>query len=266
MIRLGDKDRLIKPGRALFSVVGLRRAFDPEPLHITKAQVEQAVKLEPRIHEAIAEFLAGKRESIELPKIDFAQVADLLFHELDPATTETKLAQFKGDEGGDDLAATATAARNYLQTKLPRRMRRAQPFTDPKPAQPSTAEIITFRRHLAAVEDPAWAIRQLLAATLGREHIEALKAVWPDALESARRAAMVAIADQKKAPGYVMPRRIARQLGVLLEEPGLPDGFVDLLQQTFANEQKEQSQRPAPTPTPDGSHLETIVQQNSAQR
>lgn len=269
-MKLLEADRLIKPGRALFSAVGLKRCYDPKPgpLVITKAEFAEAVRLEPQIHDVIGEFLDGKREGADLPKVDLAETEELLFRELDPQTTEDKLAQFKGHPGGDDFAAIAGAAKNYLKYKIPRRLRKVPAFgQQPINATPSRAELIAFRRHLATAENPVWAMQNLLAATLGRDHLEALQTVWPDALAAAQLAARTGLAERlEKDPAHQLPRRIARQLAVLLGEPSVPDDFVQLLQESFAGEEKDpQAGQKQPTPTPD-DRLETIVQKNAAQR
>jgi hypothetical protein len=268
MKRIPPEQRLIKGGRALFAVVGMKRSFaeTTDPLRITQGNFEQAAKLEPELHQIVGEFLDGEREPADLPDFDLKDTEELLFRDLTHEAAESKLLPFRGSEIGDDFAAAATSARDYLQAKLPRRMRSIRTFGQTQEqAPPSRGELLTFRKHLATVEKPAWAVRNLLAATLGRDHIEALHAVWSDVLDVVRLAAETGIAERlEKDPDFKLSRRVARQLAVLLEEPSMPDDFVRDLQAMFANE----PQAPAPRPTPQkpaDEKYQTVVQRNAEQ-
>jgi hypothetical protein len=137
---------------------------------------------------------------------------------------------------------------------------------NPPPVQPSRAELIQFQKQLATVEDPRWAVRNLLAATLGRDHIEALQMVWDGVLKAAQRAAQLRILDKVTAdPKYVLPRRIARQLSVLFGAPDVPDAFVKDLQKLFTKEQAQAAQASEPAPETD-DRLQTTVQRTADRR
>jgi len=256
-------ERKIKPGRAVFTVVGLARVYKPGPVVITKAEFAEAVKFEPQIYEIIDQFLDGKREGAPLPKYDHDEIEEIIEREINPDDADENLAQFRNHPEGEEFAAVAGAAREYLRTQIPRRLRTLPAFgRKPEPPKPSTAERLIFRRHVATVEKPLWALKNLLAGTLVRDHLDALEVVWPDVLEVARLAAENGIADRvDKNPDWAMPRRIARQLAVLKGEPIAPPDFVRDLQAQFAKEQQiaSESQRNA-GPPPKDEKLETIVQ------
>lgn len=255
--RLADEERLIKIGRAVFAAVGLRRVLEPGTLRITKEQFARAVKIEPEIYDIVFQFLDGKREAVPLPEYDHDATADLLFRSTDVHDIEDNLAQFRGHPGGDDFLQAAGAARMYLQAKMPRRL---STFHGAKPPKPAPAELIKWRRHLEAVSNPVWAVRQLLAATLGRDHIEALRTVWPDVLQVVQKAADRGMADRlEKDPNYRPERRIARQLAVLLERSDMPPGFVEALQAEF-NRESQGADRPSTPATKPDDRLQTSVQ------
>lgn len=268
MIKVQDQYRQIKPGRALFAAVGLKRIYMPGLLVITKVDYAKAAKLETEIYKVINRFIDGEREGAPLPTdYDHDTTTEMILRELSPEEVTENLAQFHGHEGGDDFAGIATIARQFLQTKIPRRIRQIETFGRiPPPVQPSRSELITFRRQLVTVENPLWAMQNLLAATLGRDHIETLQVVWEDALQAAQTAAQIRILEKITAdPKYVVPRRIARQLSVLLGKPDVPDAFVQDLQKLFVREVKQAAQAAEPAPEMD-DRLQTTVQRTADHR
>lgn len=256
---LPDQERAITPGRALFGVVGLRRVLAPGALRITKAEFDQSIKLEESLRKAVAAFMDDKRETVPLPEYDHEDVTGLLFKSLDEVALEDDLRQFRGHPSGDEFIKAASDAAAFLKTKAPRRFRMT--WGGPKAVPPSRGELFPWRRYLETVGNPLWAIRQLLSATLGREHVEALAAVWPDALKAVRLAAENAKADKlEKDPNWQPTRRVARQLGVLLEkDQGAPADLVQAFQAAFLQErQEQQAQKEATDATRE--NLETPIQ------
>lgn len=255
---LNNEERQIKPGRAVLGTIGLRRVLAPGPVKITEPEFRRAVELEPKLHDIVGRFLDGKREAVPFPEYDHADVEAMLFRVLNDEDITQKLAQYRGHPAGEDFISAANQAALFLRTKMPRRMRSA--FTGPTPVRPSTAELFTWRRYLETVGNPLWAVRNLLAATLGREHIEALAAVWPDVLAAVRAAAENGIADRlEQNPRFTLTRRQIRQLAVLLEkDPTAPRKLVAALQQTFAAEAKAAQNQETATPPDD--KLKTPVQ------
>lgn len=264
-MKLLDEARIIKPGRALFAVIGIGRIFGAKPLTVHKQDLDASVKIEPAIHDAIEAFLDGKREADPLPPFDFAATKDLLTRVVPANQAAKNLDQFRGHPGGDEFANIADTARAYLFEKIPRRLQPQKPTfgIPPRDPVPARSELLIFRSFVSAAENPVWAIRQLLAATLSRDHIEALQRVWPDALNVAMTAAQNGIADRlEKDAGYRLPRRIARQLSVLLAVPDVPGPLVAFLQQTFAIPEASPEKPTPPDSRPDDS-LKTPLQKIS---
>lgn len=256
--KLSDDERIIKPGRALFAATGLRRVLAPDGLKITRDDFSKAAKIEPQIKEIVESFLDDKRENVPIPPYDHDDISNLLFQTMDPEVFTEKMARFKGHPAGDDFFHAADTAVTFLRSKAPRRFRST--FVGPQPVQPSKSELLTWRWYLETVGDPVWAIRQLLAATLGQPNIEALAAVWPDALESARKAAENGIADRlEKNPDLSFTRRQVRQLGVLTgNDPTAPPDVVQMLQTAFAAREQKPQPPPRPSAKPDDSMLTTV--------
>lgn len=255
--------RQIRPGRALFAVVGLRRVLAPGSIGITKDEMAKSVKLEEALRETVYDFVAGERDVVPLPKYDHEDVAELMSQSLDEEALREDLAQFKGHPAGDDFIAAANSAALFLKPRLPRRYR--ETWGSPRPVPPSLTETMKWRRYLETVGNPLWAVRQLLAATLGREHIEALAEVWPDVLQVVREAYENARADaMTKDPAWQPSRRVARQLAVLLDkDPTAPAGLVQALQNAFAQEAKQQAEQRAAAEKQD-NRLETSTQRLAA--
>lgn len=260
--KLTEDQRQLKPGRALFGITGLRRVLAPGALKVTRAEFDKAVKLEPQIWETIYQFLDGETDVVPLPPYDHQDVLTLLTKTLDEQEMEDNLAQFRGHPGGDDFIAAANIAAEYLRTKLPRRMRMT--WTGPREVVPSREELYPFRRALEAAGNPLWAIRQLLAGTLGREHVDALAAVWPDVLQVARTAYENAKADHmEQNPQWQPGRRQGRQLAVLLQsDPATPPDLVAELQAAFAAEARDQK-RAKDAQEAKERDLETTVQKTA---
>lgn len=270
-MKIPDEVRKIKVGRALFATVGFRRVYSPGKLRITQKDFLNAVKLEPQLYDIVESFLDGDRDNGAMPEYDHEATKKLLYQQMAPQDALDNLRQFKGHPSGDEFANAATVALKHLQAKIPARMRTPRLGMPAEQAQPSRAELITFRRHVATIEDPTWAVKQLLSATLGRDHIEALSIVWPDVLEAVAEAAKQGIAKRVlKDPAYRTTRRIARQLSVLLNTPDLPQPFVRLLQATFAREaeQAANAQPTAPQAQAGGNTTDhqTLVQRIAEQR
>lgn len=257
---LPDTERSINIGRALFGVVGLRRVLAPGALRITKDEFDRAIKLEPTLRQVVRDFLDDKRSVEPLPKYDHDAVTGLLFKSLDDTAIQDDLRQFKGNPTGDDFIAAASDAAAFLKTKAPRRYRIT--WGGPKPVPPSRGELLPWRQFLETVGNPLWAVRQLLASTLGRQHVEALAAVWADVLETVRKAANEAVADKLEAdPNWQPSRRVARQLAVLLEQDkGAPADLVQAFQAAFLQERKEQQAQQEAQSANSSEHLQTPVQ------
>jgi hypothetical protein len=150
-MKLAEADRLIKPGRALFSVVGLKRTLGPAVLSITKAEFAEAAKLEPTLYGAVFEFLDEKRDFEPAPPVDIEEITHLLTRQIAPENATDNLRQFNGHPGGEDLGAIVTAAKLYLTGKLPQRLRTVKGFGGPLPTAITKAEMLKLRDRKSVV-------------------------------------------------------------------------------------------------------------------
>lgn len=259
-MQLRDGERKISPGRALFVTVGLKKIYAPGAVRITQAMLKAATQIEPEIHDIVNQFLDGKREYEKLPDYDHDAVSAFVYRELNEHDALDNIAQFNGHPSGDGFAAVATAAREYLQMAMPKRMAVTVGFGPKMPGKPGKAELFRFRRQFATVEDPRWAIRQLLSATFTGDIRETLAAVWPDALAGALLAAETGIANRVMKNAEWRPsRRIGLQLGILTGKPMLPSEFVLALQKEFEQGEAPPEQS-SDSSTKTGEDVETPVQ------
>jgi hypothetical protein len=148
--------------------------------------------------------------------------------------------------------ATATALRGieFLAEKMP------PGRTDPYSAQPmlerpriSDAEASKFRRFLAAADDPTIVLDEAAKGTLTREHVEAVKAIYPALYEEMQVQVMESLATSRKKLSY--SRRI--QLGILLDIPTdktLSPDFVSAIQGTYAQGAGDAESPPPPPARP----------------
>lgn len=69
----------------------------------------------------------------------------------------------------------------FLHSKMPKTpYETTSIFSKPRPYVPSSIEIAKFNRYVQAVENPMSVFDELASGAITREHIEALKAVYPD--------------------------------------------------------------------------------------
>jgi hypothetical protein len=231
--------RQIKAGRAILAAVGLRRVLTPGPIEITKDDFRRAVALEQDLRSVVYRFVAGEQEPVPLPGYDHEEAARLLSRTLDAQAVEDDLAQFKDQPGGDDFIAAASMAAEYLRGRIPRRV--VVRFAGEKELPIARADLFRWRRSLESTGNPLWAVKQLLSATLGADHVAALAEVWPDVMAVVKRAVEEAKADRlEKDPAFAFTRRQARQLAALLgHDPETPAEVVAEMQAGFVAEAKD---------------------------
>lgn len=103
----------------------------------------------------------------------------------------------------------------FLSQKLPRPADDTSSLLFPKDYKPSDAELAKFERYLQVVEHPMSVLKDLEHGTLTREHVEALKAVYPALYGELQQQASAAVAAQ----GDRLPYSKRVQLGILLDIP-----------------------------------------------
>ena len=217
------------------------RVLTPEDLRLSKTVLKEAINVEPTIYEIIDKFLAGKREIVKMPPYKHDDIEKMLTRTMQPEEYVEKLAAFKGSPAGDDYIACANTVLTYLRTKIPRRF--VSTVIGPVPTKASDSELMTFRWFVETVNDPVWAVRQMLASMLNNENIEGLTICWPDALQAARTALQTGIAGLlAKDEAYAFDRWQVRQIAVLMQsDPTCPPELVRSMQDAFVQEQHEQN-------------------------
>lgn len=150
-------------------------------------------------------------------------------------------------------AATGIALRgiDFLASKLP--PSRLDPFSLQPQLQPrnraSDAEISQFMRYTQAIDDPLIVLRDAKAGTLTRDHVEAVKAVYPQLYDQMRVEVMRSVVQTTAELPYA--KRI--QLGILLDIPTdktLAPDFLREIQATYSGAEKAGAESPPPNIAP----------------
>jgi hypothetical protein len=171
-----------------------------------------------------------------------------------PVATSDRIAKSVGQFGDHSpkvaASAIATTMRGlaFLYDKLPPSRQdqySLQPHLE-KPLRTSDAEASKFMRYAQAVDDPLIVLREAKTGTLSRDHVEAVKAVYPDLYEEMRGQVMRTLIDSKSPLPY--GRRI--QLGILLDIPTdktLSPEFLTAIQATYTSEEQAGAESPPPS-------------------
>lgn len=182
-----------------------------------------------------------RAEALAALQANPAQVADRLGRSLDPFALSAPKATATA-------TATALAGLQFLSSKLP--PSRQDPYSLQPQLQPRTrasdAEISQFMRYTAAIDDPLIVLREAKSGTLTRDHVEAVKAVYPRLYDQMRTEVMQHLIDSKSPLPY--GKRI--QLGILLDIPTdktLSPDFLTAIQATYTSAEKAGAESPPPT-------------------
>jgi hypothetical protein len=146
-------------------------------------------------------------------------------------------------------AAVGTAQRGvaFLAAKAPRPPPAIGGVDLPalrRPGTPTGQELSAFARRLEAVKDPTFVLDTMAAGTVTREHLEALREVYPELHAELRGKVLERVASRMAPVTY--QQRLA--LGFLLGEPtdsSTTPAAVAFYQGQFA--QKPEAQAPAPS-------------------
>lgn len=135
----------------------------------------------------------------------------------------------------DALVATVLRGTDYLRSKLPKG------HTDPYALQPqlqkervADADVSRFMRQYDIVNSPLTVFDEVRKGTLTREHVEALKVVYPDLYAELRSQVVERLVETKTE----LPYRQRIQLGILLDIPSdksLSPAFQKAIQATYPN-------------------------------
>lgn len=115
----------------------------------------------------------------------------------------------------------------FLQQKVPKSPYEAElPGMKPKPFTPSSMQMSKFERYLQAIDSPLSVLEDLESNALTREHVEAIKAVYPKLYDFIRQTAYAKMLDTEE----VLPYSKKVQLSLLLNL----DGDASLLGKNIA--------------------------------
>jgi len=128
----------------------------------------------------------------------------------------SQMASAVGEARSDAFIEKAHGALDYLYTVLPKEPQRGGLFQKRAPWSPSDSQLASFERKVQVVMDPFSVIDELRKGTLTRDHIEALRAVYP-ALAFQLRDDILRKAADPKAPVLTKLQRTKLQL--LLGQP-----------------------------------------------
>lgn len=240
------------------SVMGARRIAAR-----TEAQLERGVRAMIPTKTPVFAALAPAARAVATPlgvrltgdrRKDYEHVSDRVTAAATsiPATTD-RLAHSLGDlpqhapKVAQAVTTTALRGLDFLTAKLPAGRRdpyNLQPQLQLRP-RASDAEISQYMRYAEAVDHPLVVLREVKSGTLTRDHIEAVKAVYPNLYDEMRSTVVRTLAESKSALPY--SRRI--QLGILLDIPTdatLAPDFTRAIQATFTSDEKAGAESPPP--------------------
>lgn len=162
-----------------------------------------------------------------------------------PALLEENLApaMYGLSQGGAPKIAQAFAvetrrAVQYVYDALPKPLRPRTLFDSSPPWSPSDQEIIDLAEKLQVINDPMSVLQNLENGTLTKEHMAALKAVYPSLfLEIQKRIIEVATGPDAPNLSYLDRVKLSILTDLPLDESLTPEG-VFKLQMTFINQAK----------------------------
>lgn len=233
----------------------------------TKTAAKEAAALAPPARAASTPL--GIRVTGDRRK-DYAAISGAVASAVaNPIATSDRVSKSLGDLG-DHAPQTANAAvsttlkgLDYLATKLP--PSRMDKFSlQPQFQQPraSDAEISKFMRYAQAVDNPLIVLQEAKTGTLTRDHVDAVKNVYPGLYAEMQTTVMRYVVDSKQELPY--DRRI--QLGILLDIPtdkSLSPDFMRAIQATFSDTGTAVAETPpsnAGAPTQIASSAQTATQ------
>ena len=147
----------------------------------------------------------------------------------------------ESSQHADALNAKANVAIDYLYSQLPKTQRHPGLFSRKQQEQlPSEAQMARFERQVQIVTDPFSVVKELESGTLTRDHVEALRAVYP-ALHAELIDRVMAKAADPKAPALDRAKRAKLQLllGLPLDDSASPESVA--MYQSFYKQEPEAS-------------------------
>lgn len=137
-------------------------------------------------------------------------------------------------ETSQQLHDKIVTAVQFLSSKLPRSMNSGSDMLFKQDYEPSSLELAKFEKHLQVIEAPLSVLEDLQHNTLSRDHVEAIKAVYPQLYGQIQQAVIEQVATPK---GQELSYNKRLQLGILLDIPtdeSLQPYAIKALQENFA--------------------------------
>jgi hypothetical protein len=161
----------------------------------------------------------------------------------DRSVKSTHILAMGAPQTAQAMMATMNRAVQFLARKAPKDARDiGMPIFEPK-YEPSQMELSKFERYMQVIEQPLSTLEDLERGTLTRDHVEALKAVYPN-LYNNMRAEVLKQAESN--PNLSYNKRI--QMGILMDLPtdsSLSPQFIVQMQQNFVPPEQRQDQMQA---------------------
>lgn len=198
------------------------------------------------LRSTLAEDSAGKEPATK--KLAFANASKKI-NEMaaDPEELQSRIQRSTGvlSMAAPETALMATESLTravyFLNSKIPKPSYAG--MLGKRDYEPSSMELAKFERYLQTIEHPHTVLEELKNGTITHEHVEALKAVYPNMYEELRFQTMRQIADrQEEGKPVAYNKRL--QLGILLEIPtdsSLLAENLMALQAKYAIQEQEQA-------------------------
>ena len=161
----------------------------------------------------------------------------------DRAVKSTHIMGYAAPQTAQAMQATMGRAVQFLARKMPKDARDSHFDTFSPKYEPSSVELSKFERYLQVVEQPLSVLEDLKSGSLTRDHVEALKAVYPNIYNEIR---VAALKQSQTTDNLTYSKRI--QLGILLDIPtdaSLSPQFILQMQQNFVPPEERQDQMQA---------------------
>lgn len=180
---------------------------------------------------------------------------------------------------GDGVSHLAKAAPNLSQSLVGTQMRGLQFINDKAPRDPSAgmtlqpnkedyhptdSDLSKWERYIAAVADPYSVLDELRHGSVSPEAVEAVQAVYPNLYQDIRLQLTQKVSELEATVPYHDRMQLSQLFGVPLD-PTLDSGFVNAIQNSYAQATQAQASRPAIRPSAAAQKLGTL-EETPAQR
>jgi len=204
----------IDPAEQWLAVLGITPFLTTGKISLSASVDTSVQRFMPEIRLQLRRFLRSGGPDVEIPELDFRQVADALFEPPPDDEVGARLMNFP-DAVVPGIIKAAQRARSYLQQKLP--VVRHQTAMTLEYRDPSKHEQARFARCYAVTDDPSLVFKALTAGRLAGDMVDAFAACYPSLYKATEAEVFEAISDVyagKESPE--MPRVKSVALNMLL--------------------------------------------------